>query len=115
MTDKICPQCKLHPLALNYHRAGRAHYRSLCISCTHKNKKARQRAPNWFRAGYRKTERCDKCGFKFKFPDQSNVYYVDGNEDNTNWLNLKTICLNCQQEIKHATVKWRPGGILPDF
>ena len=115
MNNRICPSCNQKPRAINYHRLGKTYYRSLCISCTHKKKKTKTRAPNWFRSGYRKKERCDRCGFKFKFPDQSNVFYVDGNIENINWANLKTICLNCQQEIKRANVKWCPGEIVPDF
>jgi hypothetical protein len=115
MSRPTCPKCNLHPVALNYHRNSKPHYRSLCISCTYKNKKSRPTAPNWYRSGYRPKEKCERCGFKFRLTEQSRVYHVDGNDQNTNWTNLKTVCLNCQQEISKLNSRWRPGDLLPDF
>lgn len=111
---KICPICKHYPVAVNYHRKGKTYFRTACTPCIHKGKKLKPEVPNWFRSGYRKKDKCDRCSFKFKFNEQSNVYYIDGNTDNTNWNNLKTICLNCQQEISKLS-NWRPGDITPDF
>jgi len=111
----ICPVCRHHPVALNYYRGEKAYYRTTCTSCIHKGKKVKPEAPNWFRSGYKKKDRCDKCSFKFKFSEQSNVYYVDGKIENVNWTNLKTICLNCQQELAKMPTSWKPGQITPDF
>lgn len=113
MERKICPICKHYPVALNYYRNNQPHYRTTCTSCIHKGKKIKPEAPNWFRVGYRKKEKCDKCGFKFKFLSQSNVFYADGNTNNVNWANLKTVCLNCQIELSKTS--WRAGPIIPDF
>lgn len=113
MQRKTCPVCKNFVVALNYYRKGRPYYRSMCTSCIHKGRKIKPEAPNWFRSGYRKTDRCERCGFKFKSVDQSNVYYADGNTSNVNWSNLKTVCLNCQQELTKTS--WKPGPIVPDF
>jgi hypothetical protein len=113
MQRKICPVCKQHPVSLNYYRNGKAYYRTTCISCIHRGKKVKPEAPNWYRSGYRKSENCDRCGFKFKFLNQSNVFYTDSNTTNVNWANLKTVCLNCQVEI--TKTGWRPGPIIPDF
>lgn len=115
ISKKLCPVCKFYHVAVNYHRHGKVYYRAMCTSCIHKGKKIKPEAPNWYKSGYRKTEKCDKCGFKFKFSGQANVYYTDGNENNANWSNLKTICLNCQVEIKNITTSWIPGKIIPDF
>jgi hypothetical protein len=115
MQRKICPVCHHYPVALNYYRGDKPYYRSTCTSCIHKGKKVKPEAPAWFRAGYRKQEKCDKCGFRFKHHEQSNVYHIDGRQDNANWSNLKTICLNCQLELAKVPTGWRPSSITPDF
>lgn len=69
----------------------------------------------WIKSGYTKKEKCEKCGFKFKFLDQSSVYHVDGNIENSDWLNLKTICANCTIELAHSKTGWRSPKITPDF
>lgn len=113
MQRKVCPICRLHPVALNYYRKNKAYFRTACTGCIHKKRKPLPDVASWVRAGYKKSDRCDRCGFKFKLPEQSNVYYVDGNLANGNWLNLKTICLNCQQEI--TKTRWKPSDLRPDF
>jgi hypothetical protein len=115
ISKKLCPVCKFYHVAVNYHRHGKVYYRAMCTSCIHKGKKIKPEAPNWYKSGYRKKEKCDRCGFKFKFLGQANVYYTDGNKNNINWSNLKTICLNCQVEVENITTSWIPGKIIPDF
>jgi len=115
MQRKICPVCRQHPVALNYYRKQQPYYRTTCTGCIHRGRKIKTDVPNWFRSGYRKKDRCDRCSFKFKFSEQSNVYHVDGNTANVSWSNLKTICLNCQQEIAKLPVPWKPSDIKPDF
>jgi len=93
---KMCP-CGANPVAVNYIKQGRTHYRTLCTPCIHKGRKSKPPAPSWFRSGYRKKPHCEKCGFKAKYPeDQLRVFYLDGNLKNNTNVNLKTICLNCQ-------------------
>lgn len=113
MQRKICPICRNHPVALNYYRKEKAYYRTACTSCIHKKRKPIPEVPGWIRSGYKKRDKCDKCGFKFKLGEQSHVYYIDGNLYNNNWNNLKTICLNCQPEV--VKTKWRPSNLIPDF
>lgn len=103
----------MHPVALNYYRKEKAYYRTACTGCIHKKRKPTPEVPGWIRSGYKKREHCDRCGFKFKHIEQSNVYHVDGNLNNNNWVNLKTICLNCQPEI--TKTRWKPGDLKPDF
>jgi hypothetical protein len=43
------------------------------------------------------------------------VYHADGNQHNTNPRNLKTICLNCVEEIKRMDRPWVPGELEPDL
>lgn len=113
MERKICPICKKHPVAVNYHKRGRTYFRSACTPCIHKGRQIQPEVPGWVKSGYKKRDRCDRCSFRFKLTEQSNVYYTDGNTSNNNWANLKTVCLNCQTEI--AGTNWRPAAIQPDF
>ena len=117
ITRKLCPICAKNPTAVNYKdKKGITHYRSLCMECICKNKKVKPPAPLWYKAGYRKKCNCEKCGFKAKYPeDQLRVFHLDGNLTNSSWSNLKTICLNCQQEIFKSKLPWKPANIVPDF
>lgn len=69
--------------------------------------------PGWIKAGYKKSTTCDRCKFQFKNIQQAKVYYLDGNKDNNHWANLRTICLNCELEIKNSG--WVPCAISADF
>lgn len=112
---KLCPVCRANPVAVNYVKDEVTHYRSSCTACIRKGKKLKPVPPAWAVSGYKKKPQCEKCGFKFKFLEQSNVFYVDGNLKNNNWANLKTICLNCQQELYKSKVGWKASPIVPDF
>jgi len=114
-TRELCPSCHTNPVAVNYKRDGITHYRKLCSSCIRKGKKLKPNPPAWQRSGYKKTDRCEKCNFKFTLASQSIVFHVDGNLKNNNWTNLKTICLNCQQEVFKSRLGWKPATIVPDF
>ena len=113
MERKTCPICRRHPVAINYYRGDRVYYRSACTPCIHQKRQPQPDIPSWIRSGYKKRDRCDRCGFKFRTQEQSAVYYIDGDTANNNWANLKTICLNCQIEV--AKTRWRPSAIQPDF
>lgn len=109
----ICPSCRIKPVAIANYQRGKIYYRNRCDQCYRKNKKP---APaGWIRSGYRKKDKCEKCGFRFKHPEQSDVFHLDGNIDNNDWVNLKTICLNCAVDVKHSNLKWKPTGLTPDF
>jgi hypothetical protein len=43
------------------------------------------------------------------------VYHIDGNLNNSGLRNLKTICLNCVEEVKRADLPWKPGDLTPDL
>lgn len=116
MSDrKLCPDCRVNYVAVNYSKDGVTHYRSRCSSCIRKGKKLKPDPPAWARSGYKKKTNCEKCNFKFKLLEQSVVFHVDGNLKNNNWANLKTICLNCQQEIIKSKAGWKSSPIVPDF
>ena len=111
----LCPICRANPVSVNYIRDGVRHYRNSCASCIRSSRKRKPEPPGWAKSGYKKKPHCEKCGFKFTLPEQSNVFYVDGNLKNNNDFNLKTICLNCTQEVYKNRIPWKPGPIVPDF
>jgi hypothetical protein len=43
------------------------------------------------------------------------VYHCDGNLHNTSAVNLRTICLNCVEEVKRQDVPWANGDLTPDI
>lgn len=108
-----CPCCGIRPVAIANRRYGRAYYRDRCDQCY--RKKMKPLPASWVRAGYTKKTACEKCRFRFKFPEQAVVMYIDGNEQNNDWSNLKTICLNCQIAVARSSVSWSSGSIQPDF
>lgn len=115
MNRPLCPVCHSKPVAINCHRAGKVYYRSVCDACARAGKKHKI-IPAWFKAGYRKKNVCEKCGYKAKYPDkQMTVYHVDGNLKNANPLNLKSICLNCRVELAHSRLPWKDAPLTPDF
>lgn len=115
MTRMKCPACRLRPVAINYYKKGIAHYRSVCDCCARSGRKPKNIPPNWALSGYKKKTICERCGFKAKHQEQIEVYYINGNSNDTNWMNLKSICTNCQIEIKKSNMNWKPGNLIPDF
>lgn len=114
-TRKTCPACHQAPVAINCYKKGKVYYRDRCDKCIRAGKKAKPPIPLWVRSGYKKKTRCEKCGFVFKFPEQANVVYLDGNDENTNWSNLRTICSNCEIEVYHSNLPWKSSTIQADF
>jgi len=109
----ICPACRIKPVAICNRRGGKEHYRNRCDQCYRKNRKPA--VAGWIRSGYKKKEKCEKCGYRFMHGEQAVVAHVDGNIDNNSWVNLKTVCLNCQIAIKHSNLPWKiSGGLVPD-
>ena len=115
MERPLCPACSQRFCAVNYHKDGVTHYRSRCEYCVKRNRKIKPPVPRWSAAGYKKKAVCDRCGFRAKYAAQLLVYHADGNLNNSNLRNLKTVCLNCVVEVKKADVPWRPGDLEPDF
>lgn len=111
----LCPVCNEKPVAVNYIKEDVTHYRKMCDSCIRKGKKLKPLPPLWIKRGYRKKPQCEKCGFKFKFAEQSLVYHVDGNLNNCDHNNLKTICRNCSVELDKGRLPWKPAKVVPDF
>lgn len=113
----ICPYCRIKPVAISYYKYGRVYYKNKCSQCLRKGIKKLPPA-GWIRSGYKKKDKCEKCNFRFKHPEQSHVYHLDGNTLNNDWINLRTICSNCSVEIRHSNLPWKAdykGGITPDY
>lgn len=115
LTRELCPHCQINLVAVNYINNGTTHYRNSCSTCIRRKKKLKPEPTAWQRAGYVKKVACERCNFKFKLLTQSVIFYVDGNLKNNNWLNLKTVCLNCQREVYHLRLGWQASPIQSDF
>jgi hypothetical protein len=115
MDRPICPACNQRFCAVNCYRDDRVYYRSRCDRCIRKNRKIKQAKPRWESAGYKKKATCDRCGFRAKYASQLLVYHIDGNLNNTGLRNLKTVCLNCVEEIKKTDLPWKAGDLEPDL
>lgn len=110
----ICSACNQRLCAVNYHKDNIPHYRSRCEVCIKKNKKVKAPTPRWQSSGYKKKPACDLCGFRAKFLSQLLVYHIDGNLHNADNTNLRTICLNCVEQVRRQNVTWRRGDLEPD-
>ena len=68
--------------------------------------------PLWVDSGYKVKRKCEACGFNPSLRSQVTVFYIDGNLKNVNNRNLKTVCLNCNQEL--VKFGWNRGDLTPD-
>jgi len=109
---KLCKKCQLRPCAINYYRERRPYYRSQCDHCA---KGYKTENPRWMQVGYKKKDQCDKCGFKSRYSNIFNVFYVDGDLNNNRITNLKTVCANCQRILHTEGIKWKQGDLTPDL
>lgn len=108
----ICKICNQRPVAINYHKNDKVYYRSKCDHCSRNRKNG---IPLWKRAGYKKKLNCEKCGFTSKYSEQFAVYHVDGNLTNCSFVNLKTVCANCQLILYKFNLPWKRGDLIADF
>lgn len=111
-TRKLCSECGERPVAINYRKAGKIHYRTKCDHCS---RSAKNGIPRWVRSGYRKKLKCNRCGFTSKFSQQFNVFHIDGNLNNCGYANLKTVCANCQRLLHTLHLPWKQGDLTPDL
>lgn len=111
----ICKYCNKNFCAINYIRVGITHYRSNCDECGRKKKKLHPRKANWTKSGYKKKPTCDLCGFKSLFTSQITVFHIDGDLENINLTNLRSICLNCVEVVKKKEITWKRGDLKVDY
>jgi hypothetical protein len=108
----LCKTCGKRPVAINYHKGDRVFYRKTCDHCARHREVGR---PKWQQAGYKKKDKCDRCGYTSKYTEQFDVYYIDGEPSNTKLANLKTVCSNCQRILHIFKLPWKRGDLTPDF
>lgn len=111
----MCKFCNKNYCAVNYHKNGITHYRSLCDECGRRKKKLKPRKSLWLKGGYKKKDYCDLCGFRSLVHTQITVFHVDGNLENINPSNLRSICLNCVEVVKKKEVTWKRGDLQVDY
>ena len=110
----ICNVCNKKVCAVNYIKNGKRHYRSMCNQCG-KTNKMKKPIYLWQRAGYEKDKLCFLCGFKSLYSTQMVVYHIDGRPQNTDFTNLRTVCLNCIEVVKRKEIIWVRGDLTVDY
>ena len=111
MTRPLC-MCGYRPAAINYIKNNKTYYRKKCEACLKYG--LGYGIPKWYRDGYRQKLICDKCGFKGKHDEQFNVFHIDGNLNNSETRNLKSICQNCSVTLQFKDSIWQRGDLEPD-
>lgn len=115
MKRPICKECNKNYCAVNYIRNNKTYYRRICNECGKNKIRKKKFVPGWVKSGYKKKQVCDYCGFKAIYSTQLTVYHIDGNLNNTDLLNLRTICLNCVEVVKRKEVNWKRGDLTVDY
>jgi hypothetical protein len=70
--------------------------------------------PAWQTSGYKKKPTCDRCGFKARYASQLLVFHIDGRMKNCDLKNLRTVCLNCVEEVKRMDMPWAKNDLQVD-
>jgi len=79
-----------------------------------RNKKIKPPEALWKKAGYKKKATCDRCSFRSRYAGQLLVCHMDGNMRNVSLNNLRTVCLNCMEEVKRLDIPWVPNQLQAD-
>lgn len=111
----VCVICRQRPCAINYRTESRIYYRKICGFCISRKRKIKPPIPRWQSGGYRKKSHCDRCGFKARYQSQLLVVNCDGNLNNNTLNNLRTICLNCIEEVKRSDDPWAINDLQEDY
>lgn len=110
----FCKVCGKNPRAVAYYRNGVRYYRSRCRVCIRLSRGLAAPVPRWQGAGYKKKMICDLCGFKARYSSQITVFHCDGNQNNNQLINLRSVCLNCVETVKRKNEHWVQGDLQPD-
>lgn len=110
----VCRECGRNPCAPNYWRDGVRHWRTRCAACEAKRRGKTPPKAKWATGGYRKKSQCDLCGFKSKWSSQITVWHINGNLNDVALTNLRSVCLNCVEEVKRKLFTWNRGDLTPD-
>jgi len=115
MKRPVCPACYKRPVAVNYRLQGKTYYRSRCDRCIRNHQQPKDPIPTWIRSGYQKKDRCEKCNFRSRVSEQISVWYIDNNEQNNSWSNLRSVCSNCRIELVKKRLIWNDNDLKSDF
>jgi len=111
----LCTQCKSKPRSYGYKKGTKIYWRKLCDTCNRKKKKLKVGGVTALqRSGYHKNSKCELCGFKAQDQLQLDVLFIDGNKNNVNATNLKTVCANCQRLASVKHLRWKVGDLEVD-
>jgi len=111
MSRPLCSTCNKRFAAVNRHVKGKIYYRKQCDSCLRRNRQQKPPTPKWAESGYTQKVVCDRCRFRAKSLKQTIVYHLDGNLNNCNLNNLRTVCLNCSIEVVDLQLPWQVSGL----
>lgn len=111
----FCKICNKNPRAAAYYRNGKRYFRSRCSICISANRQQIKAKPRWELKGYKKKTSCDICGFRSQYTSQITVWHIDGNLNNCELINLRSICLNCVEVIKRKQTTWKVGDLQVDY
>lgn len=106
----LCCTCHRRPAAINYRKNDKIYYRKDCDTCA----RVSVRRTSTIAGYYKKKLKCDRCGFNSKYPDQFDIYHIDGNLKNCGFTNLRTVCANCQRLLHNVGLPWKQGDLTPD-
>ena len=90
MSMRMCIRCKTNPADV----AGRL--RHLCPECKRKSRSTRINGNRLRKLAHKGTS-CEHCGFIALHPCQLDVDHIDGNRDNDDPSNYRTLCANCHR------------------
>lgn len=92
----LCKTCKIRPVRKAYKNknTGKQYWKPECGRCY--KKRYGVSAKRRLKAGA-KEGICDECGFVAKHPCQLDVDHIDGNRDNDDPSNYRTLCANCHR------------------
>jgi len=91
----ICIKCKSKKQTpgSKCSKTGKRKFRPWCDTCTRKRYNTKLN----FSYQLHKKGKCEECGFVPINPCQLDVDHIDGDHNNDNTLNLKTLCANCHR------------------
>ena len=114
-TRPLCVKCKEKPRAYAYKKGKKIYWRKQCDTCIRKAKNLKIGGVTPLqRSGYVKKKRCELCSFKAIERIQLDVIFIDGNKNNVNEVNLKTVCANCQRLASVRKLRWKVGDLEAD-